>query len=245
MLDIIIISYNTKDITLQCIDSVKKYTTVPYHLIIIDNASSDGSIEALRQISDITLIENKDNLGYGKACNRGAIVGTNKYIIFLNSDIVVTPNWARPLINCLKQSNDIAVVSPKLTYADNRINGVGVVGTNANPMIRGWGQLDVGQFNKQIDCVSVCGAAFMIKRSNIPILGLFDERYFFYFEETAYCYNARDKDYRVVYCPDSHMIHHHQGSSKDNNLLMQYFNEGKRIFDQKFAHMMQDERIYR
>lgn len=244
MLDIVIISYGTKDMTLQCIESIKQNTDIPYHIFVVDNASKDDSVQALRQISDITLIENQENLGYGKACNQGARAGNSPNIIFLNSDILAKPNWVKPLINCLNQSDDIAVVSPKLLTQNGLIAGAGVVGTNANPFLRGFMQYDNGEYNKQIDCISVCGAAFMIKRSNIPTLGLFDESYHFYFEETDYCYNARDKGFRVVYCPNSHMIHHFQGSCKDNNVLNQYFRESQIIFNKKFNSMMEDSRFY-
>lgn len=244
MLDIVIVSYGTKELTINCINSIKDYTDVPYNIFVVDNNSPDNSVEALKLIEGITLIENKENLGYGRACNIGAKAGNAPYIIFLNSDVRATPGWAKPMINCFKKSKKIAVVGPKLLNPNGLINGVGVVGTNANPVIRGWMDTDNGQYNKQIDCVSVCGAAFMIARKNIPTLGLFDERYFFYYEETDYCYNARDKGYRLVYCPDSTMIHHHQGSCKDFTLLTSYFAESDAIFKAKWANVMGDERVY-
>lgn len=242
MLDIVIVSYGTRDLTIQCINSIKEHTDIPHHIYVVDNASPDDSVEALRTIEGITLIENSENLGYGRACNQGARAGDAPYIIFLNSDIRVTPNWAKPLVGCLQ--GDVAVVAPKLLSPDGRIHGAGVVGTNAKPVIRGWREQDSGQYNEQTDCVTLCGAAFMIRRDNIPILGLFDEQYFFYYEETDYCYNARDKGYRVVYCPQSAAIHHHQGSCKDHRLLHSYFVETDRIFRAKWVHVMGDDRVY-
>jgi GT2 family glycosyltransferase len=84
----------------------------------------------------------------------------------------------------------------------------------------------------------------MIKRDNVPVIGLMDEQYPFYFEETDYCYNARDKGYKVVYTPDTTVVHYHQKSSKDKESARKWFDIGKKIFDAKWAHIMGDRKIY-
>lgn len=245
MVDIVIINYNTRQLILECLDSIFNNETIPVQVFVIDNASVDDSVEMIsKYYPQVNVIKNTTNEGYGKACNKGIVAGKNPYIVLLNSDTKVTSGWLEPIINVFEKNEDTAVVGSKLLSENNHIMGSGVIGTNANPQIRGWMEPDNGQFNKQIDCISVCGACMMIKRENIPTLGLFDENYFFYYEETDYCYGARDKGYRIIYCPESRVIHHQHGSCKDNELLRRYFDESDKIFHGKWAHMMGDEHIY-
>jgi GT2 family glycosyltransferase len=80
----------------------------------------------------------------------------------------------------------------------------------------------------------VCGACLGIKRELLPELGYFDENYFHYFEETDYCYNARAHGYKVVYCPESKVIHRYNGSCRSRRRLQEYFKKSEAYFRQKW-----------
>jgi GT2 family glycosyltransferase len=247
MLDVIVVNYNTRQLTMNCIKSILSHTSVPFKLFVVDNGSVDDSVATLTlNFPQVTVIRNSSNEGYAKACNRGALAGDNPYIVFLNSDTeFIKSDWAQCMIRVFEQDPKIAIVAPKLINKDGQLTGCGVIGTNANPYVRGWLEQDSpDKYNKQIECVSVCGACMMIKRANIKELGLMDERYPFYFEETDYCYNARDKGFKVVYTPSTLVYHYHQGSSKNNSKLAQWARIGKKIFDEKWVHMMSDEAFY-
>ncbi|WCK56165.1 glycosyltransferase family 2 protein [Aneurinibacillus sp. Ricciae_BoGa-3] len=247
MLDIIIVNYNTRELTMDCIKSILGHTSVPFKLFVVDNGSTDGSVDMIAtKFPEVTVIRNSVNEGYAKACNKGALAGDNHFIVFLNSDTkFIKSDWAQCMIRVFEEDPKVAVAAPKLINQDGLITGCGVVGTNANPNVRGWLEPDSpDKYNEKIECVSVCGACMMIKRENIKQLGLLDERYPFYFEETDYCYNARDKGFKVVYTPCTVVYHYHQGSSKNYSKLAQWAGIGKKIFDTKWAHMMNDERVY-
>ncbi|MCL4494489.1 MAG: glycosyltransferase family 2 protein [Firmicutes bacterium] len=245
--DIVVISYNCVDYLKRCINSIERYTDYPYALWIVDNASTDGTQEYLHTLSRATVIPNPVNRGYAQACNQGARLGTGRYILFLNADTEATPGWLSPLVKCFESDSHIAVVGPKLVNYDNKIVGAGVVGANGSPLIRGWMEPDdPDRFAVQTDCLSVCGAAYMIRRDLIPELGLFDEHYFFYFEETDYSYNARYNGYRVVYCPASRMYHAVAASSQDKTpeQLRGLFMESERYFQQKWGEFLKEVRTY-
>ncbi len=243
LIDIVIVSFNTRELLERCLQTIKVHTDVPYRIIVVDNKSHDGSAQAAKQLGwpELTVIENKRNVGYAKACNQGIRVGASPYIILLNSDIMVTTSWVSPMIECMRTDPTIAVVGPKLVDQENRIAGAGVVGSYANHWSRGYMEPDEpGKYDTQEDCISVCGAAYLIRRDLLPTIGLFDEGYFFYFEETDYSFHVHSLGYRVVYCPQSKLIHLGGQSSHDHVLLRRYFNASQRRFRHKWKHLMKD-----
>jgi len=247
VVDIVIPSYNTRQLTVDCIDSIIRHSHQKEQIIVVDNASVDDSVAVIKvKFPQVTIIKNVTNDGYAKACNQGARAGNGPYILFLNSDTkIVDSHWLDAMIQVFERDKSVAVVGPKLINSQNKITGCGVIGTNAKPVIRGWMEPNRSdKYNLKMECVSVCGACMMIKRGNIPQLGLMDERYPFYFEETDYCYNARSKGFKVMYTPATTVLHYHQGSSKDNVQLTQWFKTGQAIFNTKFARMMGDARRY-
>lgn len=238
--DIIIVNYNTKKYLADCLESIKEHSgpVEDYRVWVVDNGSKDGSAALIRETPGVTGILNPQNRGYGAACNQGIKKGTGRFIFLLNSDILVTPGWLPPLVKTLSAGR-VAVAGPRLVNPEGFLVGVGVVGTNAHPILRGWGEPDEpDRYNEYTECISVCGACLGIKRSLLPELGLFDEHYFHYFEETDYCYNARFHGYKVVYCPESVVIHRVNGSCRSRNLLNKYFAESKKYFDQKWQRFL-------
>ncbi len=245
--DIIIINHNTKDYLSDCLQSIKKFSgnTDDYRVWVVDNASSDGSVELIKNRGDfVNGIYNQKNRGYGPACNQGISSGTGNYIFLLNSDTIVTDKWLPPLINGLSSSG-VAVVGPRLVNPSGLLVGVGVVGTNAHPVFRGWNEPnEPDRYNKQLEVLSVGGACMGIKRELIPQLGFFDEHYFHYFEETDYCYNARYRGYKIIYCPASTVIHQVSGSLQDKQRLRKYFREGEKYFQKKWRLFLKDPTEY-
>lgn len=243
--DVIIPTYNTAKMTMECIQSVLKHNR-KVHVIVVDNGDDQTKELIQSKFLNVGYIKNKNNVGYAKACNQGIYAGHAEYIIFLNSDTKMIHDGVLDVMKSVFQKNpQCAVVGPKLINDSGRIVGCGVVGSNASPKIRGWLKMDgKDKYCTEIQCISVCGACMMIKRSNIPILGMMDEHYPFYFEETDYCYNARDKGYDVIYTPLAKVIHYGGASSRDRIQTNQWFKVGQQYFDKKWSHMMEDNTIY-
>jgi GT2 family glycosyltransferase len=244
--DIVIVSYNSRRHVADCIQSIIACTALgSYQIRVVDNASVDGSQAYLRLQSRVKTIYNRTNSGYGGACNQGIVAGRGRYIFLLNSDVRVTANWLPPLIQILAADPKVAVVAPKLVNPAGYIVGAGVVGSNARPVVRGRGEpAHAESYNRTIAVLSVCGACMGIKRELLPELGLFDENYFHYFEETDYCYNARRHGYQVIYCPASTVVHYGQGSCQDRHLLNRYYQTGRVRFEKKWADFLNDPTEY-
>ncbi len=243
LVDLVIVNYNTLDYLKKNIESIKKHTELPYQLIVVDNGSNDGSLKYLRKMTDILLIENEENLGYAQACNQGILAGNGEYIILLNSDIEVTAGWLNPLIETAREE-DTAVVGPKLINKEGEIVGAGVKVLDEKGSPRGWKIKDGPDiYSKKEEVLSVGGACYLIKRELLPILGLFDEGYFFYYEEFDYSLRAREKGYKVIYNPESTIYHHHEGSLKAGDvpgrtIRNNYFSNSRKRFLHKWSDIM-------
>ncbi|OPG15564.1 hypothetical protein B2M26_10845 [Ferroacidibacillus organovorans] len=244
LVDIVIVNYNTKNLLLTCLESIHKHTKESHHIYIIDNGSTDGSVERLARMGrdHLDVISNPRNTGYAVACNQGIRAGQSPFILLLNSDVIVTRNWLTPLLDCMVTDSRIAVVGPKMVNQKGLITGAGIVGTFQNHAPRGFMEADgPGKYETVEDCFSVCGAAYLIRRSLLDTLGLFDENYFFYFEETDYSLNARYQGYRVVYCPNSKIIHLTGQSNKNHEQLRTYFETSEHYFRTKWSHLTSSE----
>lgn len=242
-----IVNYNTRKYLAESLDSIRDNTGSyqDYRVWVVDNGSTDDSLLEIKKRPWVLGIRNRKNRGYGPACNQGIKAGSGHYIFLLNSDVKVTPGWLAPLVAQLASAPEIAVVGPRLVNPEGLLVGTGVIGTNARPVIRGWGEPDEpGKYDEPAEVLSVGGACMGIKRSLLPVLGYFDEHYFHYFEETDYCYNARHHGFKVIYCPYSKVIHRVLGSCRDVRRLNDYYRKGSTYFQQKWAGFLKDPRNY-
>ena len=239
--DIVVVNHNTKEYLIDCLRSIRSFSGQNnYRILVVDNASSDGSVAWLKANEWVTGVYNSWNKGYAVACNQGILSGDGKFILLLNSDTLVTRGWLGPLIKILSQP-EVAVVGPCLVNFEGRLVGVGVTGTDAKPLIRGWGEPnDPQRYNAPTKCLSVCGACMGIKRDLLPRLGLFDEHYFHYFEETDYCLNARLQGFKVIYTPASLVLHRVFGSTHNQRLLKEHFQASKVYFLKKWGLYLKD-----
>ena len=244
--DLVIVNYNTRRYLRACLDSIRRCSGPfsAYRVWVVDNGSSDGSSAIWAEKSWVRAIVNRSNRGYAVACNQGIRAGNGTMIFLCNSDLVMTPHWMEPLVWTLSRP-DVAVVGPRLVNPEGYLVGVGVTGTNAEPLIRGWGEPDEPfRYSQPTHCISLSGACIGIKRELLPELGLLDDHYFHYFEETDYCYQARFHGYKVVYCPDSKVIHRVYGSCQDNRRLTRYYQQSKEYFLGKWASFINDQTPY-
>lgn len=234
--DIVIVNYNTWDYLKDCLASIKKHTRYPHKLLIIDNKSTDGSQVYLRRLQrqGVQVIFNQENLGCARAWNQGIRVGQGKYIIFLNPDTLVSLGWLKDMVSCSESDPQIAVVGNKQVNQNGIIMHAGVVEKDGRASLRGVGQKDYPEkYNQICDCLDVCGACYLIKRQYIQQIGLFDERFFLYAEESDYSMRVRSLGYRVVYCPVK-IIHFGQGAPIDPQLRREIHRRSCQLFDQKW-----------
>lgn len=245
---VIIVNYNTLDVTKNCIDSIiKKSKEIEYEIILVDNASSDGSCEYFRDIADIIFVSSNKNVGFGRANNLGYKYATGKYIFLLNSDTILLNNAVRCFYDEMeKVPSDVACLGTKLRGIDgvafNHSYGV-------FPSIKGMTNSLCGIYlpfiknnssmlkNKDSFCVDyITGADLFVKRGVIDELGLFDPDFFMYFEETEMQYRYFKAGYKskIISTP---MIIHLENASDSIAKKKYSFNSRIMYFRSMFIYM--------
>jgi GT2 family glycosyltransferase len=213
---IIVVNYNGGELVLKCIESVLQNTS-DFELILVDNNSSDNSaLLATSRFPQIALVKNEENLGFAKANNIGVRRARGNWIVLLNPDTVVTRDWLDSLVRCAGSSAEVGVVTPKLLRLDGRtVDSTGHVfdfrtGYSSD---RGNGETDVGQYDDVEEVPSCCFACAAIKREVFDHIGFLDEKMILYFEDVDYCIRARIAGWKVLYCPNSVVLHVRSGVS--------------------------------
>lgn len=239
VLSIIIVSYNTREILKNCLSSVLKETTnLNFEIIVIDNASSDGTIEMLlSEFTEVTIIENKTNKGFAAANNQGIEIAKGKYILLLNSDTVILNNAINKVYDFMEERKDVAIAGCKQLFPNLQLQPscrsfptLWNIFTEATFLYtifkktKLFGQYYLSYFKydtiKKIDVVM--GSFMFIRRKVFEDIGGFDEAFFFYTEETDFCYRAAQKGYDGYFFPEATIIHLGGGSPK--NLLWTFEN---------------------
>lgn len=221
-ISITVTNWNGGKLTRDCLFSIKKYTSLPYELIIVDNGSTDGSLEMIEsEFPNAILIKNLENLGAVKAANQEIKITNGDYIVHLDNDTKVTKNWLENLIRVAKSDKKIGIVGCKHLFPNGLIlHAGGWMKPNAF-WFYGWKEADNGQYDeiKEVDWVS--SACWLLKKSLIKKIGFLDESFSpIYFEETDYCLRAKKAGFKIVYTPKT-VIFHVGGISRD----MKFSNE--------------------
>ncbi len=228
-LSIIIVNLNTKDLTVGCIRSIEKEAKdLSFEVLLTDNGSNDGSVEALKGITKekywkdrFTLILNDNNTGYAKANNQGIRRAKGKYILLLNNDTVVHKDALQNLLKFARATPDAGVVGSRLLNIDGTLQMSCYHFPTITNAIKEYWFGKKGLFekfapkgNEPITVDSVVGAAFLITPEAKKRVGILDERYFAYFEDIDYCRQTWKKGLKVYYLPDSVITHYHGATFK-------------------------------
>ena len=214
---IIILNWNGLEDTVECMESLKKITYHNYEIIVVDNDSKGNDAQVLEdKFGDyVRLIRNNKNYGYTGGNNIGIrYVADNSapdYFLILNNDTIVAPDFLGQMIKVAESDASIGIVGPKVYYYHfpKRIQSAGgkVNMRTGQASLIGVKEIDAGQYDTQqeVDCVSGC--CLLIKKEVIQKVGLFDESYFCYWDETDYCFRAREAGYKVLYIPEAKIWH--------------------------------------
>ncbi len=226
---VIIVNWNTKDLLKNCLNSV--YQTIhdlTFEIIVVDNASSDGSLEMLQQnFPEVILIGNQENRGFGAANNQAFAVMKGKYALLLNTDALLTPDAVKRLWAFGEANNEAAIVCGQLLNADgSKQNSIAsfpsLLTLAANTSLLEY--LFPQKFPSKryehagpVEVDSAIGACMMIRKKALDEVGVFDERYFFFFEETDLAYAMHKSGWKTYHIPDAY-IYHLQGQSIGGNV---------------------------
>lgn len=209
---IIVLNWNGKESLRHCLSSIQRVVYKPLEVIVVDNGSSDGSADMVRRKFPKTiLLENQKNLGYAGGNNVGIRKSTGDYVFILNNDTEITNDFLEPLVNLMEKNSKIACVQPKLVYgADHSmLNAVGSFMTSTGFLYHyGYRKKEnLAMYNERMKIFSAKGAAMLLRKSALDKVGVFDEDFFIFFEETDLCHRLWLLGYEVYYEPKSLIYH--------------------------------------
>ena len=213
---IVILTFNNLEFTRRCLDSVAcSKSATPYEVIVVDNASEDGTLEFLREqeaAGRIRLIANPRNEGFARGCNIGAQAARGSLLLFLNNDTQVTAGWLDALIQAARKPG-VGIAGAKLLYPDGRVQHAGIEFVNGVPdHPNRFARSDTPKVNQFRELDMVTGACLMMPRDLFEQLAGFDEAYRNGVEDIDLCLRVRAAGRKVVYEPKC-VVYHPEGQS--------------------------------
>ena len=220
-LTIVIVSYNTAEMTTDCLRRIQAAGgDFTKEIVVVDNASADGTSERIaREFPSIRLIANAENVGFGRANNQAIAEGMGRYVLLVNSDAAVPPDALRKTLDFMDGHPDCGIsgarvvdqagqLQPSARYRPTPFNsfllrtGLGRLFPWVRPID------DMAWDHKTVrECDWVPGCYLMIRREVIEQVGLFDPRYFLYYEEVDLCLAAKRAGWKVLFDPDVEITH--------------------------------------
>ena len=234
LVSIIIVNWNGLHHLKKCLPSLYKSRFKNFEVILVDNGSVDKSLSYIsKYYPKVRVILNSENVGFAPANNQGLAKAQGEYILLLNNDTVLTTDFLRPLVNALDSDPSLGAVQSKILSMDNPklLDSVGSFFTSTGILYHyGYHQVDRKKYAKSIYTYSAKGACMMIRRKVIDIVGLFDDRFFAYFEESDLSHRIWLAGYMIKYIPESVIYHKIGGTSNSmQNSFIQFHSFKNRI----------------
>ncbi len=232
-LSVIIVNYNMKYFPKMCFEALQKSKTdFSYEIILVDNNSSDESIEFLRKeslLKHLHLVETGDNLGYGQANNLGATKAHGEYLLFMNPDVFVSEDSLQKMIDYFDKHSEIGILGPKIVYHNGSIQpSCRRFMTFTDLVIKRTFLKHIPRFRKRLEKYIMgdfdhdktqrvdllVGACFMMRKDIFQDINGFDKRYFLFMEDFDLCQRIHEKHLQVVYFSDTTVTHFHKRLSE-------------------------------
>lgn len=221
---IIIVNYNTKDVLCDCLESIYEQTQdVRFEAIVVDNASTDGSVNMIKDcFSEVILIENAENRGFAAANNQGIEIAKGRYLLLLNSDTVVLNNAIKKTVEFADSHKEAGILGCRVLNPDRTLqptcfmfpsllNVVLLTSylNNLFPRNRFFGRERMTWWDRTDDSeVDVVTGCFMlVRREAIEQVGFLDEQFFMYGEEVDWCYRFKRNNWKILFTPVAEIIH--------------------------------------
>jgi GT2 family glycosyltransferase len=251
-LSTIIVNYNAGPLLRKCVDSLLA-CPLDIEIIVVDNASSDGSLDGLQDLSQVCVIRNPANVGFAAACNIGIQASSAPFLLFLNPDCFFQPAAIAPLLASLQSGERVGMVGGLLVNEDGTEQGGGrrAVPTPWRSFVRAFGLQRFANrwpklfydfhLHKQplpdspIEVEAISGACMLVKRDVMEDVGLWDEGYFLHCEDLDWCMRFRQKGWKILFVPDARISHALGACSQSRRVFVEWHkHKGMLRFYRKF-----------
>jgi GT2 family glycosyltransferase len=237
---ILVLNWNGKKDTCECLKSIREIDYPNYEVVVMDNGSHDDSVKTfIENFPEVTVIENKANLGFAEGNNRGisyALAKNADFILLLNNDAIVDPHILKSFVEAIEKNSNAGVFGAKIYYL-NEPRKIWFAGGVWLPNIgqtdhEGMGQTDDGQTWEKVKKIDyACGCALFIKAEVIKKIGMLEQKFFLTWEETDFSYRARRAGFDCLFVPTALVWHKVSASFNGGagGLLQQYFMSRNRL----------------
>lgn len=231
---VIVLSWNGETYLPDCLNAVMAQSHAPHEVILVDNASTDGSVELVAaNFPQVRIIYNDENLGFAGGMNVGLKEATGDIAVLLNQDTVVREDWLAELVKAMETDERIGIAGCKILYPDGQtIQHAGSYLEYPLGLAHhyGYGEPDQGQWDEQQEVEYVTGAAMAIRREMLERIGYLDGDFFpAYFEDADICFRARQAGYKVVYIPTAILLHRESASMEMETVEQHYYYHRNRL----------------
>ncbi len=236
LFSVVVLSFNGIDLIGRCLDSLLAQSYDRVEIIVVDNASSDGTAEVISQnYPTVRLIRSRSNMGYAGGNNIGIRESRGDLVALLNQDTESHPAFLEEIAKAAAEScGNVGMWGPKCLYmgSPSTINSVGILVTgDLATFNRGMGELDVGQYEEPTHILGPYGAAAVYERELLRNTGLLDESYVFMQEETELALRARFAGWACEYVPKAHVHHVRSANLGIGSPVKLYYGERNRIWN--------------
>lgn len=218
---VVIPNWNGRHLLPTCLAALQRQTCPSFETIVIDNGSTDGSVELIREsFPKVRVLVNQENLGFAAAANQAIRASDAKYVALLNSDTQVDHNWLDVLVEAAEADGKIGMCASKMLFADRPgvINSTGICLDLAGIAwdCRG-GEADTASDCEVQEVFGPCGGAALYRREMLEEVGLFDQDFFAYLEDVDLAWRARRAGWRAVHVPAARVLHHHSATGVEGS----------------------------
>ena len=230
IVSLVIVNYNDRGYLRPCLCSIQCQSYLPLEVIIVDNASLDGSIEmVINDFPEVILIKNKENLYFASAYNQGIRIAKGEFVLCLNNDIILDNNFIKNIIEQKDIGLGVGMWAGKIMRMDKEtIDTTGLfLGKNRKPIERGYGQKDKGQFDKNGYVFGVGGAVVLFKKEMLEVIKIdneyFDQDFKMFYEDLDLCWRANRFGWKAYYAANAIAYHKRGGTARTNTPKFRFF----------------------
>ncbi len=238
LVSVVVLNWNGGDDLLACLRSIGEQRGVELEVVLVDNASTDGSVgRALELWPSLRVLRNPRNLGFGAGVNRGIDATVAPFVALINPDAVAGRGWVEEMVQSAEADSTIGMVAPKVLLLEEgperrrRLDSCGhLLARDGQNFCRGRGEVDIGQYDRAEEVFSFSGAACLLRRAMLEKIGGFDERMFLYGEDAELGLRARLCGWKCTAAPAAVAYHHLSRGLGQFSLKKAFYIERNRLW---------------